>query len=331
MLFFGICFFQLEGAESTQKITWTTSYEDAVSQAKASSKPLLIFFTGSDWCQYCKKLDKDVLTQPEFISETADKFIFLLADTPSNSSNSQLMAQNRQLQRKFDIRGLPTIVLFDAKQQRTIGSVGYTKNSPKAYADHLLKMVNDYSGYQQKMQKVEQGQLSLSGMELKQLYHQALQLKLENDARRIVRLGLDSDQKIFFQLERYRFLAQEGQGHDSEATAIRQQLLAADPENEHKIPYQIAVIDFEAYREDVESDNYSPEAAVRPLVTYIERFRLQDKENIWKLDMIIAQVFLDKNEPSEALKYAEASYQEAPATVQPEIALAIRSIRASLN
>ncbi|MCE5318679.1 MAG: thioredoxin family protein [Parachlamydia sp.] len=35
------------------KIPWMTNYEEAVTKSKSSSKPLLMFFTGSDWCGWC--------------------------------------------------------------------------------------------------------------------------------------------------------------------------------------------------------------------------------------------------------------------------------------
>ena len=40
---------------------WGTDYKAALAQAKAENKQVLLDFTGSDWCGYCKLLDKEVL------------------------------------------------------------------------------------------------------------------------------------------------------------------------------------------------------------------------------------------------------------------------------
>ena len=51
---------------------WTTDYKAALTQAKAQNKLVLLDFTGSDWCGYCKLLDKEVFTTSSF-KDFADK------------------------------------------------------------------------------------------------------------------------------------------------------------------------------------------------------------------------------------------------------------------
>ncbi len=128
---------------------------------------------------------------------------------------------------------------------------------------------------------------------------------MDNDLNRIIKMGLNSDQMTYFQIEHYRLYADEGLIHSPEAAALRQQLLAADPNNEHKTHYQIAIIDFESYSEDSDKENGNPDEAVVPLIAYIEKFGKQDKENLWRLNMIISQFYLDKNKLAQALKYAQ--------------------------
>ncbi len=53
-------------AFGASSINWQTDYSKAVQQAKSESKPILLFFTGSDWCGWCKKLDNEVFKSPEF-------------------------------------------------------------------------------------------------------------------------------------------------------------------------------------------------------------------------------------------------------------------------
>jgi protein disulfide-isomerase len=309
-------------------IRWLTNYEEAVNQSKTQSKPLLLFFTGTGWCPACAKLEDEVFENPDFADAAGNSFIFLKLDFPSDKSfiDAQTQAQNKQLLRRYDVRSFPTVILLDSQRQQQIGTTGYRPGGARAYASHLFRMVDDYAKYNQNIQKV--GRQVVTGHELKQLYEKAKELDLDNDLQKIVKAGVETDMKLYFQLEHYRILADEGMFHSAEAVALRQQLLTADAKNEHKIPYEIAVIDFEAFSE--EKDHYSPERAVAPLIAYLDKYGKQDKENLWRLQMIISQVYLDKNRLPEALKFAKSSFESAPTTVQPEIGLAIKNIQASI-
>lgn len=309
---------------TSSKINWITSYEDAVNQSKASSKPIILFFTGSDWCGWCHKLEGEALDTADFAQAAGDKFIFVKLDFPMNSQlPANVTAQNKQLQKKYDVRGFPSIVILDS-QERQIGATGYRPGGGKQYAQHLFKIVSDYTGYQQKMQTVDSKQ-QLSGLELKQLYEKAREFDLENDAIKIIRLGINSDQKGFFLLEHYRFLIDEGKSQSPEAVTLREQLLQSDPQNTNLTHYHVAVIDFEAENSHIE--DHSADTVVAPLVNYIHQFGNTDKANLWRLHMIISQVYFDKNNTLKALEHAKAAHDEAPATVQPEIATVIKSIK----
>lgn len=318
------------GASEKDGIVWVKNYEDAVNQARASSKPLLLFFTGSDWCDWCLKLEQDTFHSNDFIKKGAESFIFVKLDFPLYTPlDPQIGAQNRQLQKKFEIRTFPTIVILEPHQLQPIGNTGYRSGGGKAFADYLTKFVNDYNLYKNKMQDLDNQKISST--ELKALYEKAKELDFANDANRIVKKGLDSDKPLYFMIERYRFLAEEGLIHDEEAITLRQQLLNLDPQNLSNTHYQVAVIDFETYSAEMDKEHYSPDLAVAPLVAYVEKFGNQDKDNLWRLQMIISQVFLDKNRYEESLKFAKASHFAAPASVKPDIAIAIKNIQNQMH
>jgi protein disulfide-isomerase len=324
------CYIFSESPRSATGLRWFTNYEEAVGQARATSKPLVLLFTGTDWCTWCKKLEQEALDTPEFAEAAGNRFLFVKLDFPLYSpQDPQLKAQNKQLQQKFDVRSFPTIILFDAQQNQQIGTTGYRPGGGRQYADHLLKMLNDYGSYKQKMGALEKS--PFSGQDLKNLYEKAKELHLAGDVSKILKIGMESDASLFFLAERYRFLASEGQIHSKEASALRQQLIQADPDNHMQIPYQVAVIDFETYCEEMERESYAPEQAIAPLMSYMEKFGEQDKENLWRLQMIISQVYLDNNKMTDALKYAQASFESAPASAQAEIARAIQNIRSQIH
>jgi protein disulfide-isomerase len=310
---------------ATSKINWLTSYEDAVNQSNTSSKPILLFFTGSDWCSWCHKLEAEVLNTQEFADAASDKFIFVTLDFPmSTKLSANLSAQNKQLQKKYDVRGFPTIVLVDSKGQK-IGVTGYRAGGGKQYAEHLFKMLSDFSGYQQKLSQIEKQ--NFSGQELKHLYEKAQEFGLIQDTNKIINVGFDSDQKPFFLLERYRFLASEGKNDSVEALNLKKQLIASDPANENLTHYQLAIIDFETLAAVGASQKKSADFFISPLVDYIEKFGAEDKANLWRLHMIISQVYYDKNKQEEALIHAKSALTSAPTFVQPEITIVINNIQ----
>ena len=49
-----------------QELTWETDINKAIEVSKKTKKPLLLFFTGSDWCGWCIRLQNEVLKKPEF-------------------------------------------------------------------------------------------------------------------------------------------------------------------------------------------------------------------------------------------------------------------------
>lgn len=314
----------------TASIKWQTNYEQAVQESNTTSRPLILFFTGSDWCGWCNKLDEEAFETTAFAEAAGNKFVFVKLDFPLYSpQNPQLKTQNKQLQQKFDVRSFPTVIIVDPKQNQQIGITGYRPGGGQSFADHLIKMVNDYSQYKQKISALDKS--VFSNEELKQIYEKAKELGLTTDATKITKKGMHSENSLYFMIERYRYLAEEGQIHNKEAVALRQQLLNADPLNEKQIPYQIAVVDFETYSGDVEKENYTCDLAVTPLVSYIEKFGSKDKDNLWRLQLLISQVYLDKNEMTAALKYAQHSYESAPLCVQPELARAIQNIRSQIH
>lgn len=333
LFLFAVSFFVFPGyvfgQTQQQSIQWNTNFEKAVSEAKAQNKPLLLFFTGTGWCGPCAKLEKEVFSTPEFANAVGNQFIFVKLDFPrGNTQDPHLRAQNEQLAQKFYIRGYPTVVVLDPDQNQ-MGTAGYRAGGASAYASYLMKMVNEYTSYKQQMKNV--GTQKLSGGQLRHLFDKARALEFYSDADELVKVGMESDQKDFFQTERYRVLAKENSLQDPEAIAIKQELLRSDGPQVQNNAYQIALIEFEVLSNAMDGEELAPELVVAPLLSYLDKFGGQDKENTWRLQMLISQVFLDHNNVDLALRYAQSSYDAAPPKVQPEIASAIRNLSAHLQ
>ena len=122
---------------------WIEDYQVALKYAKEQNKPILINFTGSDWCGWCKKLVKEVFTQTEFVDYAKANLILLKIDFPQSIPQSaDLKKQNNELQDKFKVKGYPTIILLDSTE-KVLGNTGYQPGGASAYIEHLKSFLTE--------------------------------------------------------------------------------------------------------------------------------------------------------------------------------------------
>jgi len=136
-------------AVQAQELKWETDINKAISVSNKSKKPMLLFFTGSDWCGWCIRLQKEVLKTPEFAAWAKKNVVLVELDYPRRTPQSEVIkTQNAGLQEAFGIQGFPTVYFASAKQKNGkpsftgIGSTGYVAGGPAAWlavADDILK------------------------------------------------------------------------------------------------------------------------------------------------------------------------------------------------
>jgi thioredoxin-related protein len=120
---------------------WLTDYKQAQQQAKANNKFLLLDFTGSDWCGWCKKFDREVLLKPEFKDFARENLVVVELDFPRAKPQSpELKKQNRELAQQYEIVGFPTIVVLSADGQKLWRYDGYFPDGPAAFIAQLQKL-----------------------------------------------------------------------------------------------------------------------------------------------------------------------------------------------
>jgi len=106
--------------------TWLTDLSKAQAKAKAEKKMVLVDFTGSDWCPPCKALHKNVLSSPEFLSYAKENLVLVEIDFPRTKPQSdELKKANKELAKKHDIDGYPTVIVFDSNGKELLKDVGY--------------------------------------------------------------------------------------------------------------------------------------------------------------------------------------------------------------
>ena len=126
---------------SAQELTWHTDVNKAIEISSKTNKPMLLFFTGSDWCGWCIKLQKEVFFKPEF-KEWANNVVLVELDFPRKTKLEPALAQqNAQMQQIFQVSGYPTIWLVSPQKigeqinLQQLGKTGYVAGGPTKWIE----------------------------------------------------------------------------------------------------------------------------------------------------------------------------------------------------
>lgn len=137
-------FLAVLSVNAQEELTWHTSFDEASKIAMKEKKPLLLFFTGSDWCGWCVRLQREVFEHDEFIEWADENVVLLELDFPRRKQLPyELKQQNVNLQQLLGVRGYPTIWFAEVQNKGTrkepklnlnkLGKLGYQRGGPKAW------------------------------------------------------------------------------------------------------------------------------------------------------------------------------------------------------
>jgi len=121
---------------------WLTDYDQAIKVAAEKKQPVLVDFTGSDWCGWCIRLDNEVFSQEAFLAYAKDNLVLLKLDFPNRKKlPKEEAARNQALAEKFGVQGFPTIVLLGADGQEK-ARTGYKPGGAETYVEHLKGLLD---------------------------------------------------------------------------------------------------------------------------------------------------------------------------------------------
>jgi len=121
------------------ELEWLTDVPKAQAKAKAENKLVMLDFTGSDWCGWCIRLNKEVFSQPEFTKYAKDNLVLVEVDFPRTKKlSAEQKSANDALQKKYKIEGFPTIIVLNGDGKK-VGELGYMKGGPAAFTAELDK------------------------------------------------------------------------------------------------------------------------------------------------------------------------------------------------
>ena len=101
-------------------------------------KPIMLFFTGSDWCGWCMRLKREVFNLPDFKTWSDENVVLVELDFPRRKKlPDNIMKQNRELANVFAVRGYPTVWIVEPQIMENkvnflkMGTLGYVAGGPE--------------------------------------------------------------------------------------------------------------------------------------------------------------------------------------------------------
>lgn len=124
---------------------WRTDLPAAAADAREQNKFLLLDFSGSDWCSWCRRLDQEVFSTDAFQTFADQNLVGVLADFPRQTKlDPALQARNERLARRFQVQGFPAILLF-APNGELVAQFSYQPGGPQAYIQALRQAQARYA------------------------------------------------------------------------------------------------------------------------------------------------------------------------------------------
>jgi protein disulfide-isomerase len=125
------------GQSTSDALNWENNLDQAIQQAKKENKAVLVNFTGSDWCIWCKRLSSEVFQQKEFKNYADENLVLVMLDFPKDKPQSaETQSYNQNLAQKYGIQGFPTILIFNS-EGKLAGQTGYLPGGPEKYIENI--------------------------------------------------------------------------------------------------------------------------------------------------------------------------------------------------
>lgn len=124
--------------------SWLTNYEEAKEISVKSGKPILMSFSGSDWCRPCIKLSKEVFENTTFRKFAENHFTLLNLDFPrlkKNRLSKEQVRHNETLAEKFNKQGQFPLVILLTAEENIILKTGYRPGGVHGFLNYLNQFI----------------------------------------------------------------------------------------------------------------------------------------------------------------------------------------------
>ena len=132
----------------SQDPAWVSQWSDAQALAKTSHKPILVNFSGSDWCVPCMRMHKEIFGSASFQKFASDNLVLYNADFPRMKKNQlpkDKVKANEQLADRYNAEGkFPLTLLLDENGNVIHTWDGYPDGSAEDFVVHLREALGNH-------------------------------------------------------------------------------------------------------------------------------------------------------------------------------------------
>lgn len=112
--------------------------DQAFSAAAESSKTVLLYFSGSDWCLPCQRINKTIIADSSFKIYADKNLVVIEADFPQKSKLSkQQVSWNEKLAEEYNPNGIFPYLLLVHADKTIITSLEYLHYDPKHFIEEI--------------------------------------------------------------------------------------------------------------------------------------------------------------------------------------------------
>ncbi|MBL7205568.1 MAG: thioredoxin family protein [Desulfobacteraceae bacterium] len=122
---------------------WTMDLNAAKKLANEKKLPILLNFSGSDWCSWCKLMEKNVFSKQDWKGYAKDNILMVIIDFPKDSMivPQEYVERNNELKDKYNVKGFPTFIVLDDDAETVLGRLGAgQEKTPASFIEELTKL-----------------------------------------------------------------------------------------------------------------------------------------------------------------------------------------------
>jgi thioredoxin-related protein len=122
---------------------WTMDVDAAKALAQKKKLPILLNFSGSDWCGWCKLMERSVFSEKDWQDYAKANVVMVVIDFPKNKDivPAKYVERNKKLKAKYEVSGFPTFVVLDDDGETELGRLGAGRDmTPTIFIAQLKKL-----------------------------------------------------------------------------------------------------------------------------------------------------------------------------------------------
>ena len=119
---------------------WTMDLAAAKKVAAEKKLPILLDFSGSDWCGWCQLMETNVFLKAEWKAYATNNLMMVLIDFPGDKSlvPEKYVERNEALKNEYGIQGYPTFVVLDDDGETELGQLKAGRDkTPESFIGEL--------------------------------------------------------------------------------------------------------------------------------------------------------------------------------------------------